>query len=367
MKTKLMQITHDLAIGGLQQVVVNLCRSIDRDKFDVSVLCLRSLGEFVPEVEKLGIKVHYLPQKKNGTDYCSFLKVAKILRQEKIEVIHTHNTQPFIDGTIGALLSCVKKIVHTDHARDFPDKFRYMLAEHVMSYFAYRVVGVSEHTSENLINYEKISSKKIMTIENGIDGSRFEVDIDQQKKRKELGIRSKGPVIGLGVRLAKQKGITYLLQAMPQVVNAYPDITLIIVGDGELKTELQAEAKQLGINNNVLFLGARLDIPELLKLFDVYVLPSLWEGMPMVLLEAMAAGCPVVATDVGGVSKVIDSKQNGLLVAPQEPEQLAGAVIQLLTDEQLQKKYAEKALQKFKKKFSAEIMTKQYEHLYLRT
>ena len=361
-----MQITHDLAIGGLQQVVVNICRSIDRDKFDVSVLCLRTLGEFVPEVESLGIKVHSLPQKERGTDYLSFLKVAKILRQEKIEVIHTHNTQPFIDGTIGALLSGVKTIVHTDHARNFPDKLRYMLAEHIMSYFAYSVVGVSEHTSANLINYEKISPKKIMTIENGIDGSRFEIEIDRQEKKRELGIRNNGPVIGLGVRLAKQKGITYLLQALPQVIKAFPDITLVIVGDGELKEELQREAMQLDIENNVLFLGARLDIPELLKLFDIYVLPSLWEGMPMVLLEAMAAGCPVVATDVGGVSKVIEDKQSGLLVASQNPEQLAVAIIQLLADEQLQKEYTQKGLQKFKKKFSAEIMTKQYERVYLR-
>ena len=125
-----MLITHDLAIGGLQQVVVNLCRTIDRDKFDVSVLCLRALGEFALEVEKLGIKVFFLPQKK-GTDYFSFFKVAKILRREKIEVIHTHNTQPFIDGTIGALLSGVKTIVHTDHARSFPDKRRYMFTEWV--------------------------------------------------------------------------------------------------------------------------------------------------------------------------------------------------------------------------------------------
>lgn len=366
MKTKLIQITHDLAIGGLQQVVVNICRSIDRDKFDVSVLCLRELGEFVPEVEALGIKVHFLPQKKNGTDYFSFLKVAKILRQEKIEVIHTHNTQPFVDGTIGALLSGVKTIVHTDHARDFPDKFRYMLAEHLMSYFAYKVIGVSEHTSRNLIEYEKISPKKVMTIGNGVDGARFEIEIDRQAKRDELGIKNNGPIIGLGVRLAKQKGITYLLQAMPQVINVFSDITLVIVGDGELKGELQKEAMQLGIDKNVLFLGSRLDIPELLKLFDIYVLPSLWEGMPMVLLEAMAAGCPVIATDVGGVSKVIDDQQNGLLVESQKPEQLAAAVVQLLKDERLRKEYARKALWKFQKKFSADIMTRQYERLYMR-
>lgn len=363
-KIRLMQITHDLAIGGLQQVVVNICRTINRDKFDVSVLCLRALGEFVPEVEQMGIKVHFLPQKHNGTDYLSFLKVARILRHERIDVIHTHNTQPFVDGTIGALLSGVKTIIHTDHARDFPDKFRYMLAEHVMSYFAYRVVGVSEHTSTNLINYEKISPKKVMTIENGIDGSRFKIEIDKQGKRKELGIRNSGPIIGLGVRIAEQKGITYLLQAMPQVINVYPDIKLIIVGDGELKDDLQRESAKLGTNKNVLFLGAKLDIPDLLKLFDIYVLPSLWEGLPMVLLEAMAAGCPIVATNVGGVSRVITDGENGLLVPSKNVEQLAEAVIKLLSDTNLRDRFANAGLKKFDEKFSADKMTRQYEILY---
>ena len=360
-----MQITHDLAIGGLQQVVVNICRTINRDKFDISVLCLRSLGEFVPEVEKMGIKVFYLPQKK-GTDYFSFLKVAKILRREKIDVIHTHNTQPFIDGTIGALLSGAKTIIHTDHARDFPDKRRYMFAEYVMSKFAYRVVGVSEHTSANLINYEKISQAKVMTIWNGIYGPKYDIKIDRNKKRQELGIKNKGPIIGLGVRLTEQKGITYLLQAMPQVIKSFLDITLIIAGDGKLKSYFQNEAVELGIADNVLFLGTRLDIPELLNLFDVYVLPSLWEGMPMVLLEAMAAGCPVIATDVGGVFRVIDHKQNGLLVAPRNPDQFAKSIVKLLSDESLRRKYAQNGQSKFIDKFSADAMTRQYEKLYIR-
>ncbi len=360
-----MQITHDLAIGGLQQVVVNICRSIDRDKFDISVLCLRELGAFVPEVEALGIKVHFLPQPEKGTDYFSFLKVAKILRQEKIQVIHTHNTQPFVDGTLGALLSGRRiTIVHTDHARDFPDKRRYMFAEWLMSHFAYKVVGVSEHTSRNLIKYEKISPSKVITIPNGIDGSRFEIEIDKHKKRKELGIRDSGPVIGLGVRLAEQKGITYLLQAMPRIIRACPDITLVVVGEGELKASFQHEASELGIENHVLFPGPRLDIPELLKLFDLYVLPSLWEGMPMVLLEALAAGCPVVATDVGGVSRVIEHEKNGLLVAPRDPEALAAAVIKLLSDENLREKFIKNGLAKFRQQFSAEIMTRKYEQFY---
>ena len=362
-KTRLMIITHDLAIGGLQQVVVNLCRTINRDKFDVSVLCLRTLGEFVPEVEKLGIKVFFLPQKK-GTDYFSFLGVAKILRREKIEVIHTHNTQPFIDGTIGALLSGVKTIVHTDHARSFPDKRRYMFAEWFMSHFAYKIVGVSKHTSQNLLKYEKISRKKIVTIPNGIDGEKFNIKIDKKAKRKELGVKGNGPVIGLGVRLNKGKGITYLLQAMPAIIKAFPDITLIIAGEGPAEDELQQEAFDLGVANNVKFIGARLDIPEFLKLFDAYILPSLSEGLPMVLLEAMAAGCPIVATNVGGIPSVIEHGESGILVEPQKSKPLAFEIIELLTKKKLADKYSKNGLEKFKDCFSAEIMFEKYEELY---
>ena len=171
-KIRLMQITHDLAIGGLQQVIVNLCRNIDKNRFHTTVLCLRALGPLAGEIEQLGIKVMLLPQKKTGTDYFSFLKVAAILRKERVEVIHSHNTQPLLDGTMGAILSGGRqRIIHTDHARQFPDKKRYMFAEWCMSHFVYKMVGVSEETTKNLRNYEKIPKKKLMTIKNGIDGA----------------------------------------------------------------------------------------------------------------------------------------------------------------------------------------------------
>jgi len=364
-RIKVMQITHDLAIGGLQQVVVNICRAMDKDLFDVSVLCLRHLGSFVPEVEALGIKVILIPQKET-TDYLSFLQVASILREEKTEVIHTHNTQPFVDGTLGALLSGVKTIVHTDHARNFPDKKRYMFAEWLMSKFAYKVIGVSDHTSKNLMHYEKISPGKIMTIPNGIDGSRFSITLDKQKKRKELGIMADGPVLGLGVRLTEQKGITHLLDAMKMVVSHYPDTTLVIAGDGPLEEELKQKAGRLGIDKNVRFIGPRLDIPELLNLFDLYVLPSLWEGLPMVLLEAMAAGCPIVCTDVGGASTAVTHEVNGLLVKPADPDALSSAILSLLSDEEKRKRFAQNGIKRFQGSFSADIMTRKYEQIYLR-
>jgi glycosyltransferase involved in cell wall biosynthesis len=361
-----MIITHDLAIGGLQQVVVNICRSINREKFNVSVLCLRALGEFTPEIEVMGIKVFFLPQKEKGTDYFSFLKVARILQQEKVDVIHTHNTQPFIDGTIGSILSGRKiRIIHSDHARDFPDKKRYMFAEWLMSHFSYKIVGVSEHTTRNLIKYEKINPKKMLTIPNGIDGSKYNIDIDKDKKRKDLGINPTGPVIGLGVRLSEQKGITYLLQAMSSIIERFPDISLVIAGKGDLEEQLKNEANELGVSSNVFFVGPRLDIPELLKLFDLYVLPSLWEGLPMVILEAMAALCPIICTDVGGVAFAITHEFNGLLIKPGDSHALSSVVVSLLSDEGKRKQFARNGIKRFQESFSADIMTKKYEQIYL--
>jgi glycosyltransferase involved in cell wall biosynthesis len=235
-----------------------------------------------------------------------------------------------------------------------------------MALYAYRVVGCSEHTSRQLRRYEKIPERKIVTIPNGIDGSRFELTIDRQAKRRELGIHEQGSVIGLAVRLSDQKGITFLLQAMPRILAKHPDTTLLIAGDGDLRMDLEREAQELGIASRVKFCGPRKDIPELLKLLDFYVLPSKWEGLPMVILEAMAAGCPVVATDVGGNSTAVVNGVTGALVPPQDPAALADAVIRLLDSPELQKRYAENGKNRFRERFSAETMARQYEHLYLR-
>ena len=291
-KIRVMQITHDLAIGGLQRVVANLCETIDRNKFDVSVLCLRELGEFAHEVASLGLKVFHLPQKRNGTDYFGFLKVAKILKRERVDVIHTHNILPFTDGTMAGLIAGVRRIVHTDHARNFPDKWRYMFAEWLMSQFAYKVVGVSEHTTENLVRFEKVSRKKTMTIVNGIDGSKYDIAIDKGKKRKELGLKEAGPIIGACVRLTEQKGISYLLKSIQRVKLYFPDISVVIAGEGPLEKTLIEEGSNIGVDRDVFFIGPRSDVPEILELLDLYVLPSVWEGLPMISLKPWPPNVP---------------------------------------------------------------------------
>lgn len=363
---RVMQITHDLAIGGLQQVVVSICRNIDRDRFSVSVLCLRAKGDLAPELERMGVPVLMLPQKRYGTDYFSFLKVASILRREKTEVIHTHNKQPFIDGTLGGMIARSRTVVHTDHGRTFPDKRRYLFTEWVLSHFVYKIAAVSDKTGEDLIRYEKIRREKIITVPNGIDGRLLETHIDPQVKKKELGISGRYPILGIGARLVRVKGIEYLLGAVSTLRKHYPRILLVIAGTGPWEETLRRTAGELGVEDHVAFVGARMDMPELLNMFDLYVLPSLSEGMPLALLEAMAAGCPIVATNVGGIPDIITDGYNGTLVEPHDRDALAKAILDVVESGEKRSRFRERGRLLYEERYSAAAMTRSYERLYLR-
>lgn len=361
-KKKVLLITHDLDLGGLQRVVVTICRTLDRSRFDVSVLCMRKAGLYVSEIEKLGIPVILIPVRSKGTDYFASMKVAAVFRKLKPDVIHTHNTQPFIEGTIAAVMTGVKRVIHTDHARIFPDKRRYMLMEWLLSHFVEKVVGVSEHTTKSLNKYEHISEKKLTTIVNGIEYESISVNIEL--KKKTLSLPSNCLVIGAAVRLSEQKGLHYVIEVLPDLIKNYPHIEMVIAGDGPLRMQLQVRAKELKIDKKVHFIGPRLDVLELLQVFDIYVLPSLWEGLPMIILEAMASGCPVIATDVGGVREAIVDNETGILVEPGNKKALYEAIEKLVTDKDLRKKLGVNSRQRFNEKFTADIMVKKYEALY---
>jgi glycosyltransferase involved in cell wall biosynthesis len=190
--------------------------------------------------------------------------------------------------------------------------------------------------------------------------------IDRASKRRELGLPATGPILGATSRLAEPKGVTYLLKALPDVCRRFPDLSIVIAGTGVLLEGLKEEARQLGIASRVHFLGLRMDIPELLQLFDVFVLPSVSEGLPMGLIEAMAAGCPIVATDVGGVGSLIRSHDTGLLVASRSPDALSGAMTRLLGDDALRHRVGQSARRTVYAEYSAAAMTRRYERLYLR-
>jgi glycosyltransferase involved in cell wall biosynthesis len=364
---RLLLVSQDLGIGGLERVVATLATTVDRARFSPLALCLRESGAFGDAIAAEGIPVHVLPWQAGRPDYLAFRRIACFLRNQRIDVLHTHNTDAFLSAGIGRLLANRRIThVHTDHARDFPDRWRYMAAEHVLARFAYRVVGVSEHTTENLARYERIPRRKLVTIPNGIDARPFAGTPDIAQLRRRLGLRLDQPVIGLAARITAQKGVDVLVRAIPALRAAHPDLSVVVAGEGPDIPALEQLAESLHVRDAVRFVGPRLDFVELLPALDAYVMPSRWEGLPMALLEAMAARRAIVATAVGGIPTAVADGRSALLVPPEDPARLADALARVLRDRSLAAALGAAARERFDAAYSAEIMTRRYERLYAR-
>ncbi len=363
-RIRVLQVTHDLGVGGLPRVVETLVRTIDPERFDVSAVCLNFAGELADALTADGYTVSVLEQGRRKPDYLSSFRLARFLRAGSYDVVHSHNTQPLYDAALGTFLTGRSTLIHTDHARNFPDRFRYMALEHIAAWRAFRVVGVSEHTTDNLHRYERIPRRKLVSIPNGIDGRLFDRPVDRAAVRASLGVPPDAFIALFGSRLEAQKDVPTLLEAFGLVARRRTDVHLVIAGQGTLQGELEARSQALGLGARVTFAGVRLDMPDVLRASDIFVLSSTWEGLPMVILEALAAGCPIVSTAVGGVPTAVEDGVSGLLVPPRDPAALAGAIERLAGDEALRTRLAAAGKAVFAERFSATAMVRRYEELY---
>lgn len=363
MKKTIMQIVHDLNFGGMQRVVVDLCLRTDRSQFTLMVCCLEELGPNEKILREAGIPV-FLLKKRPGIDIFLPLRLRDLLNKERVQIVHTHGINPFFYGTIGARLAgCA--VIQTDHVRGiFPVRRREMYSEMVLSWFAHTIIAVSDGVRKDLVRYEHMNPAKVRVIYNGIDESTYRVTVDTRAKRAELGIGNADSVIGIGVRLTPQKGLEFLLEAFALLHRTCRHAKLLIIGDGELKASLQEQSRKLQIERSVIFTGFRADIPELLQIMDVYVLPSLFEGHPLALLEAMAAERAIVASDIPGVRETVDHGQTGLLVPTENPAALCDALMQLVTNNELRLRMGSNGYQRFRECYTVQQAMEEYSKLY---
>lgn len=364
---RILQVSHDLHAGGLQRVVIDLAQGLRRLGHDAHICSLRGTGPLEAEIRGRGIPLWAMPWPERGADRWMFLKVLRLLRKHRYDVIHTHNTQAFLDGGMAALLARAPVRIHTDHARPFPDKLRYMAMEWAISHAYQKVVGVSAHTAENLRRHEGIAAGRLAVIRNGIDGTWYRAErdrLDAAALRREAGLERFRRVLGLGVRLEEQKGIRYLLEAMPAILRAHPDTGLAIAGTGSLEKDLKERARALGVADQVRFLGAYPQLTAFYPLIDCFVLPSLWEGLPLCLLEAMCLGLPIVATRVGGVGDLLEDGRTARLAPPMDAGALAGAVIACLDNPGAAEAMGREARSVFDARYDGAFMVDGYLELY---
>jgi sugar transferase (PEP-CTERM/EpsH1 system associated) len=355
-KITVLHVILSLEIGGMEQVVADLVRNLDRGRFRPVVVCLETLGPIAQEITTRGIRVIQLPPMIPKLSLLFPAQLVKVIRETRADVIHAHSGCWFKAAMAGRLAG-VRKIIYTEHGRTFPDPKGVILMDRLISRLTSRVIAVSQELSEYLLEIVGIPDRKIEVIINGIDMNRFSTPSGKPHGTTVC--------IGIIARLAPVKDIGTLLKAMQIVLRECPDTLLQVVGDGPERDKLEKMAVDLGVGNKVEFSGFRRDIPEILSGIDIFTLTSLSEGTSITILEAMAAGIPVVATRVGGNPALIEEGVNGFLVSADHQEGLAQALLRLVRDESLRKRIGAINRKKAEEEHSIQSMTARYEKLYI--
>jgi glycosyltransferase involved in cell wall biosynthesis len=264
-------------------------------------------------------------------------RLRQLLVQERVTILQTHGARANFYGRIAGRLAGVPVIISTVHnsLKDYEIRsvrrglYRFLLS--LTLPLVHRIICVSDANRRDLIEECPAAEARIQTVYNGVDSSAFPFQPDRKKVREELGI-GPGPVLVTIARLTEAKGHQYLLQALPSLLETWPQLCCLFVGEGELRDRLHSLAVELAVERSCRFMGVREDIADILAAADVVVLPSLSEGFPFVLLEALAMGCPVVASHVNGVPELIEDHKTGLLVPARDPQALAAAIREVLSD-----------------------------------
>ncbi|MEI8349032.1 MAG: glycosyltransferase [Candidatus Omnitrophota bacterium] len=363
-KINVLHVVQTLDVGGLERVVVDSFKYYDRNKFNFTVCCLSEEGILAGELKRLRMEPVFL-NKRNGLDFSISCRIMQLIKKNDINILHTHNQRPLFYGAIAARTSDLLAYVHTRHGRNDPDSFKNVLINKFFSSFADRVVCVSRDIYEIARKKEGLPLSKIEVIRNGIDISKFaSIKTKDKLLLAKLGIKEGSFVIGTVGRLSRIKNHTLLIDAFKNLSAKYSRAILLVVGDGPEAPRLKKIVQEYGLTEKILFLGEQTDVSASLGLFDIFVLPSLSEGISLVLIEAMAAGLPIVATNVGGNSEVISDGENGFLVSSGDTAALSNAIARLLEDEGLRRRLSDANRHKATQEFNIQVMCKKYEELY---
>lgn len=373
-KIRVLEMIDQTFLGGGQINLLALARALDPERFDV-VVCSKPGGPLVDELSKHGIRHWGAPFRKTlSPDLVQGLM--SLIRGGSFDIVHTHGGVAGLYGRWAARRSGVPVILHTLHGIHYLHyrnpllRALYVVLERLFSRFTQAVIFVSDADRRRGRKHRLAPADRMTVIKNGIDTEAFVKIADKEDStaafREEFGIAVSQPVVGTVARLHRQKGIPILMKAARGVLRSFPQAKVVVVGGGPLENRLLALRRRWGLEGEVLFTGERPDVPRLMARFDVFVLPSLWEGLPYSLIEAAALSKPVVATCVDGIEELVKDGQTGLLVPPKNPEALARAVVRLLENKRVAAELGERLHRDVVPRFTLTRMVAQTQSLYLR-
>lgn len=359
------QVLHSLCVGGAEVLAARLARQM-RDSYRFLFVCLDRLDTLGEQLRAEGFPVEVL-NRRPGLDARAAFRLARLLRREGVGLVHAHQYTPFFYALLARWLGRRVPVLFTEHGRHFPDypRRKRMLANRLLLGRRDRVVGVGESVRQAVIANEGIPAERVGVIYNGIDLEPFaRAGRDREAARREMGAGPDDLVLIQVARLDYLKDHATAIRMLERVAARRPDARLVLVGEGPERGKIEDEVRRRGMTERVRLLGLRTDVARLVAAADVLLLTSISEGIPLTLIEAMAAGLPVVSTRVGGVGEVVAEGETGLLAPAGDDAALAEHVLQLADDRERRVRMGERGRQRAREMFSESQMHAGYRRLY---
>lgn len=355
-------ILSSLALGGQERVAFDLAVSQHRAGWNVSVVSLAPPpdGPFAAELRRAGVRVDRVARGRDGIDPMLVFRLGMWLRRHHIDLVHTHNRMALIYGAPAGRMAGAA-VVHTKHGYN-PRRGTRLLAGNLSGKLVAGFVAVSEETAAVARERKEIAETRLHVIANGIELGQFHPNpAARQRIRDELGIGPDACVIGTVGRVAKEKNHALLLRAVTPLLSS--SVHVVFVGDGPLFTALQDQAQGMPTAH---LTGTRSDVADVLNAFDIFAMSSDTEGMPLVVLEAMATGLPIVSTNVGGIPNVVEEANTGFLVPAGDEVALRDRLARLVENRDLRRTFGQRAEKVANERYSATRMQREYLELYER-
>ena len=353
-----------LNIGGAEVVIQRIAQNIDRGLFNLTICCLKVRGSIGASLAKEGFEIIVVGNPENPkARYLTTFKLLKLLRAKKIDIVHTHTTDAFFEAALCTLLLPRIKLIHTFHFGNYPHiTSQRKRMEKIGSCFADCLVAVGDVQREQVRDTYGFRKRTLLRVWNGVavasknDGRAF---------RKDIGAQNH-VLIGVTSTMIEQKGLFDFLKVARRFREVGDRVKFVVVGEGHLRGRLTDARRELGLEDTVVFTGWLENASEIaVPGFDVFFQPSLWEAMSIALLEAMAAGKPVVASSVGEAPYIVEDGRDGLLVEPGDIDGMTSALRRLVDDPGLRSRLGKAASEKATREFTVERMTRAYEEIYL--
>ncbi len=376
---KILYVIGTLEIGGTEGQLVELVCRLDRSRFSAVVVCLSSAGALAERLTGAGVRVDVVGLHGSGgprlvdllrrtpATLSAFRRLVRQIRMENPVIVHGLLFSAYVLGAFAARVAGVPIVVASRRSLGLfkASQPLYLLPERIASRMTDLVIANSEAVRRDVLREKGLPADKVIVIHNGLEVDTFPLS-PNHRMRESLGLLPRQPVVAVVANFIHYKGHRFFVEAWARVVQVLPEAVALLIGEGPLRAEVQAQVEALGLGRSISFLGLRHDVPALLTLPDLVVHPSLQEGFSNAILEAMAAGKPVVATEVGGTPEAVVHGETGLLVPPRDSQALAEGILWLLQHPTEAARFGAAGRRRVTERFDLATMVRQYEAVYER-